>query len=109
MSDFKVELSDLVSGFQSGPDVVPSFEALNWGGVGNVATGAFQRICELLAEVLLANVTEDEFVKLVLEKYDLFIAPALVALGPWGAMANPFVRALVKQMAIRFYRNNKPA
>ncbi len=109
MSDFKVELSDLVTGFQSGPDVVPSFEALNWGGVGNVATGAFQRIRELLAEVLLANVTEDEFVRLVLEKYDAFIAPALIALGPWGAMASPFVRALVKQMAIRFYRNNKPA
>ncbi len=107
-ADFQVDLGELLNGMQSS-DAVPSYESLNFGGVGNVASRAFDRIRELLADILLANVTEEEFVKLVLDKYDQFVAPSLVALGPWGVLASPFVRAIVKQMAIRFYRNNKPA
>ena len=105
-SDFQAEVGDVVLGFQSNSEVQPTFEAVNWSGVGGLAGGAFQRIRDLLANIVIENMTKDEFVKLVLEKYDDFIAPAIMALGPWGIFINPIVRQLVKGLASRFYDNH---
>ena len=64
-------------------------------------------IKNLLADIDLSSMTKDEFLDKVDDLYDLYVAPAIIAINPMiGIPLNAMLNQLVLAAAGRFYDNH---
>jgi hypothetical protein len=84
-------------------------------GGSSIRLGTFglgQRFMEIVKKVFnsvdISAITKEEFLAVVSTAFDKFIAPMLMS-APMGIMITPLVKALVMNLAGKFYDNRKKA
>lgn len=104
-NSFDVAIEEITLGFAASSDS-SMVESINWGGVGGLGNRALQKILQALGEISFSSMTREEFLDKVSIAYDAIIAPAIIAMGPWGVFINPIVKAIVLSLAGKFYDNH---